>query len=147
MTIVRLHISLRYKNKHISTLDEPTSVVWSSGESNTFEHDLEEHLGVKCEGGRVEGDLLDRWIKVVRPSNGVGRQQFDDFGRGEFSCIFHAGEDLIERVLGFRDQSIWSRGSCVRATEFEVQLRSAGTVGNANRCGKLDQISGSDLVP
>ena len=135
------------EKQHFEILDEPTSVVWSSGESNAFEHDLKEDLGVKGKGRRVEGDLLNCRVNVIGSGNRVGRQQFNNFGRREVATICHTGEDHIEWVLGFWDQPIWGRGSCIRAAELEFQLRSPGAVGNTDCCGKLNQIPRSDLVP
>ena len=73
----------------------------------------------------------------------MGDEQCDELLRGE-SCVFQAGEDLVDVVLGLGDEAECGGVRRVGAASKELEAGRAWAVGYSDGTRKLDQISGRD---
>lgn len=82
-------------------------------------------------------------VNLILRSDGVRREQVDELVGGE-AGIGHAREDLVDRVLGQRDEVRGRHLRVVRASGQELEARAARAVAHGDGASELDAIGGGD---
>lgn len=111
--------------------------------SGTLQQDFKEHLRVERERRGVEGHRGAIGDERVRARDGMGDEQGDELLRGE-SCVFHAGEDLVDVVLRLGDEAKCGGVCRIGAASKELEARGAWAVRDSDGSGKLYQVSSGD---
>ena len=82
---------------------------------------------------------------MVCSSDSVRSQESNDFGRGEGSSVFKAGENLGHGVEGLRHSQVRSGVGCILPAEKELKAGSTRAVRDTNRTRELDEVGRRDL--
>lgn len=109
-----------------------------------LEEDLEEDLGVESEWGGIERNGLTVVDQSIRAGNGVRDEEVDEVSRGE-AGVTHAGEDLVNIVLGLGDEAKGGGDSRVRAAREELKTGSTRAVRDCDGTSELNEITSGDV--
>ena len=82
----------------------------------------------------------DRGVDVILRRDSVRGEEVDDLVRAE-AGVAHAGDDLVDRVLGERDEPVGRDGGGVGAAGEELEAGAAVAVGDTDGTGELDTVT------
>ena len=82
---------------------------------------------------------------MVCSSDSVRSQESNDFGSGEASSVFEAGENLGHGVEGLRHSQVRSGVGRILPAQKELKAGSARAVRDTDRSRKLDEVGRRDL--
>ena len=117
-----------------------TLVAAGSGEERTTKLGLNEELGVKELGSRVEGGSRDGGVDVVGRRDGVRSQERNNLSSGEATSIGEAGKDGVDGVEGLRHGQVGRGLGRISTADEDIELRSTGAVAEPDGAGELDAV-------